>query len=40
MREFCNPEKFEIILARSKTDYKVFTLAELLPMSFGPDNLR
>lgn len=39
MREFCIPEKFEIILGKSKTDYQVFTLEELLPMSFGPENL-
>ncbi len=40
IREFCNPETFEVILARSVNDYKVFTLEELLPMSFGPENLR
>lgn len=40
MREFCDPDEFEIIVARSMTDYKVFTLADLLPESFGPDNLR
>ena len=39
MREFCVPEKFEIILAKTAADYKVFTLEELLPMSFGPENL-
>lgn len=39
MREFCSPETFEIILAKNASDYKVFTLAELLPMSFGPENL-
>ena len=39
MREFCNPDSFEIILAKSIDDYKVFTLEELLPMSFGPENL-
>lgn len=39
MREFCIPEKFEIILAKNTNDYKVFTLEELLPMSFGPENL-
>ncbi len=39
MREFCIPAKFEVILAKNKTDYKVFTLEELLPMSFGPENL-
>lgn len=39
MREFCNPESFEIILARNLQDYKVYTLEELLPMSFGPEIL-
>lgn len=39
MREFCVPKCFEIILAKNKKDYKVFTLEELLPMSFGPENL-
>ena len=40
MREFCNPKTFEVILARNSVDYKVFTLEELLPMSFGPENLK
>lgn len=39
LREFCNPETFEVILAKSRDDYKVYTLEELLPMSFGPENL-
>ena len=39
MREFCVPETFEVILAKNKNDYKVFTLEELLPMSFGPEDL-
>lgn len=39
MREFCNPDTFEIIVAKNTKDYKVFTLAQLLPMSFGPENL-
>ena len=39
LREFCNPKEFEVILARSAEDYKVFTLEELLPMSFGPEDL-
>ena len=39
MREFCDPKTFEIILARNTSDYKVFTLEEMLPMSFGPENL-
>lgn len=40
LREFVDPEHFLVIMARSETDYVVMTLAELLPMSFGPDNLR
>lgn len=39
MREFADPSEFEIILARSVSEYKVFTLAELLPESFGPDHV-
>ncbi|MCR5332352.1 MAG: cytidine deaminase [Lachnospiraceae bacterium] len=39
MREFCDPESFYVILARSEADYWVYTLEELLPMSFGPENL-
>ena len=39
MREFCDPENFYVILARSEADYWVYTLEELLPMSFGPENL-
>ena len=33
MREFCGAD-FEIIIAKNESDYKVMTLAELLPMSF------
>lgn len=40
MREFCDPAQFKIILAKSETEYREFTLEELLPVSFGPDNLR
>lgn len=39
MREFC-PGDFEIVLARSPEDYEVHTLEELLPLSFGPENLK
>lgn len=39
MMEFCNPDAFQIILAVSKEDYKIFTLKELLPLGFGPANL-
>lgn len=55
MREFCDPEQMQVILAkpssqkaapREKTDeeamleYKIMTLMELLPESFGPDALK
>ncbi len=39
MREFCDPESFRIVVARSPTDFKVYTLAQLLPESFGPASL-
>lgn len=39
MMEFVNPIEFQILLAKSETDYKVYTLEELFPMGFGPDNL-
>ena len=39
MKEFCSEETFLIILARSVSDYRIYTLAELFPMGFGPDNL-
>lgn len=39
MREFCNPGEFQVILAKSKEDYEVYLLEELLPKGFGPENL-
>ena len=39
MMEFCNPKTFQIILAISTEEYKVYTLEELLPLGFGPMNL-
>ena len=39
LREFCLPETFKVIVARSVSDYKEHTLSELLPESFGPENL-
>lgn len=38
MREFCSGD-FEIVLARFPGEYEVHTLEELLPLSFGPENL-
>lgn len=34
MAEFCHPEEFEVILARSAEDYKIYRLKELLPLGF------
>ena len=39
LREFCIPEDFKVILAVSTEEFKVYTLNDLLPQSFGPDNL-
>lgn len=39
MAEFCDPESFRIILARSLQDYQSYTLKELLPLNFGPKDL-
>lgn len=39
MMEFCRPDEFQIILAVSREKYDVYTLRQLLPLGFGPDNL-
>lgn len=39
MTEFCSPKQFEVILANRIDHYRVLKLAELLPLSFGPDSL-
>ena len=40
MREFCDPDEFKVLVVKSADEYKAFTLAELLPESFGPEALR
>lgn len=40
LREFSDPSEFKIIVARSITDFKEYTLEELLPESFGPDHVK
>ena len=40
MMEFCNPETFKIILATDEVHYTEYTLGELLPLGFGPGNLK
>ena len=39
MREFCDPDKMTVIIARSVDDSKEYTLSQLLPESFGPEML-
>lgn len=40
MMEFCDPETFDVVMAIDEDDYKVFKLKELLPLGFGPFNLK
>ena len=39
MMEFCEPERFKIILATDHEHYRIYTLEELLPEGFGPARL-
>lgn len=39
MMEFCRPNDFYIIVAKSTAEYEVKSLEELLPEGFGADNL-
>lgn len=38
--EFCDPDKFLVIVARNNCDYKIYKLGELLPHGFSPQNLK
>lgn len=37
IREFVDPHRFLVIVAKSEDDYLVYFLEELLPMGFGPE---
>lgn len=39
MMEFCNPTTFQIIMGKTKDDYIKYSLQQLLPLGFGPNNL-
>ena len=39
IKEFCKDD-FEIIVVKSNTDYRTFTLAELLPYGFGGESIK
>ena len=40
MEEFCSPDEFYIILAKSPEEKKIFTLEQLFPEGFTPENLK
>lgn len=40
LAEFCTPDRFWVITARSEEDYELCLLDDLLPHSFGPHNLQ
>ena len=39
MQEFCDENTFQIILAKNKNDYQIYSLKELLPGAFSRKNL-
>lgn len=39
LREFSDPARLKVIVAKSVKEYKTYTLNELLPESFGPEKL-
>ena len=39
MLEFCDPDTFYIILAKSENDYIIYTLSELMPVHFTGKNI-
>ncbi len=40
MRDFADPDEMTIISAKSPSDYREWTLGQLLPESFGPETLK
>lgn len=40
LREFVNPKDFLVIMARSRTDYRIMSLEELFPYGFGPEYIK
>lgn len=39
MTEFCDVNNFFVILAKSEEEYKIFTLNDILPLSFTKSNM-
>ncbi len=40
MREFCDEETFKIFVVKSESEFEEYLLKDLLPKSFGPNNLQ
>ena len=40
MMEFCDYDTFEVIVAKNPQDYQTYTLKEILPLAFGPKDLK
>ena len=40
MMEFCNPADFYVIMADGPNSCRIRTLEELLPLGFGPGNMK
>ena len=40
MMEFCDPEIFRVVLAVDEEHWQEYLLKDLLPMGFGPENLK
>ena len=40
MSEFCDLDAFKVILVKNENEHKTVTLRELLPYSFGSENLK
>jgi cytidine deaminase len=39
MMEFCDPESFRVILAKSPEEWQVYTLREIIPLGFSEKDL-
>ena len=39
LREFCDPDTFQVLLGREDGRLRIYTLSELLPQGFGPADL-
>ncbi len=40
MMEFCDADKFRIIMGKNIHEYELMNLRQLLPMGFGPNNMK